>query len=139
MEVTAGTLHIERCLASVQEGSFEFSSHRGPKLNLSTERVTTVGFVWTRLGGDIQACPSSCLYAAHEQLFLNDRHRFVLRQDTRCLLVTTTRFRMILLRAPDRASAMPQPADLHVLSEPRNMQDLKRVIFDLRTLSLLGA
>ena len=58
-------------------------------------------------------------------------------QDTRCLLVTTTRFRMILLRVPARASAMPQPADLHVLSEPRNMQDLKRVIFDLRTLNSL--
>eukprot|EP00439_Symbiodinium_sp_Y106_P026347 s6397_g3.t1 len=100
--------HVQKMM---EEGSFEFSSHRGPKLNLSTERVSTVGFVWTRLAGDIQ--------------------------DTRCLLVTTTRFRMILLRVPARASAMPQPADLHVLSEPRNMQDLKRVIFDLRMRQIL--
>jgi len=94
----------------IQEGQFDFTYGQIAKRTFNTERVSTVAFVWTRMGGDVL--------------------------DSRCLLVTTTRFRLILLRVP-ADTAVPQMSDLHVMSSPRSMQDLQRVIFDLRMRQIL--
>ena len=104
-------LQVERGIDSLrtdvqemlQDGDFDVSSEK--KL-YSTERVSTVSYVWTR-----------------NEKTLEER---------RCLLVTTTRFRLFFLGFDEDATSMPSKSDMYLLSNVRDMRSIHRAVFSTR-------